>query len=219
MTSKRVTIIVKPSLTAETDAPMTQTLTKQQLLSAFRHKEGKVRAYSQKNHSNRAAVLVPIIEYTNNFRVLFTQKPDFLQHHAGQISFPGGREEPSDASLIETAMREAYEEIGLTASQITLLGSLPTRETFSGPGFLVQPYVALIEPPLRLMLDPNEVAAAFEVPLNFLVDQQNWQHRHGLWQGKRRYYYAIQYEDYFIWGLTAAIIVSLGELLKEVTKK
>ena len=104
-----------------------------------------------------------------------------------------------DASLIETAMREAYEEIGLTASQITLLGSLPTRETFSGPGFLVQPYVALIEPPLRLMLNPNETsAAAFEVPLNFLVDQQNWQHRHGLWQGKRRMFYAIQYRIAFL---------------------
>lgn len=209
---------------------MTQTLTRQNLLSAFRPNDGRTKTGSQKNHPehlnypshpnhpNRAAVLVPIIDYTNNFRVLFTQKPEFLQHHAGQISFPGGREEPSDVSLIETALRETYEEIGLSASQITVLGDLPTRETLSGPGFLVQPYVALIEPPLHLNLDPNEVAASFEVPLNYLLDRQNWQRHHGLWQRKRRYYYVIQYEDYFIWGLTAAIIVSLGKLLKNSNK-
>jgi 8-oxo-dGTP pyrophosphatase MutT (NUDIX family) len=158
-----------------------------------------------------AAVLFPIILRERGNTVLLTQRTAHLKDHAGQISFPGGRVEESDQSSLHTALRETEEEVGLARQYIDPIGYLPEYRT--GTGFRVTPVVALVRPPFDLQIDPFEVAEAFEVPLDFLLDPANHQ-RHSIhYQGVLRHYFAIQYGDYFIWGATAGMIRSLTERL------
>ena len=155
----------------------------------------------------RAAVLIPLIERETGLTVLLTQRTAHLRDHAGQISFPGGRCEESDTSIVNTALREAQEEVGLDPAQVEVLGLLPEYRT--GTGFTIKPVVALVRPPLNLKLDDFEVADAFETPLSFLLDPANRQ-RHSIeHQGGRREYYAMPWEGYYIWGATAGMLVSL----------
>jgi 8-oxo-dGTP pyrophosphatase MutT (NUDIX family) len=157
-----------------------------------------------------ASVLVPLVQ-RDVLTVLLTQRTDHLNDHPGQISFPGGRAEPSDADAIATALREAEEEIGLHARHIDVLGSLPTYTT--GTGFIVTPVVALIEPPFTVAPDPFEVAEIFEVPLAFLMSPANHR-RHGVEvAGVRREFLSMPWESahgeprrYFIWGATAMML-------------
>ncbi|HEX6703546.1 MAG TPA: CoA pyrophosphatase [Albitalea sp.] len=158
-----------------------------------------------------ASVLVPLV-LRDELTVLLTQRTDHLNDHPGQISFPGGRAEPSDADAIATALREAEEEIGLHARHIDVLGSLPTYTT--GTGFIVTPVVALIEPPFTIAPDPFEVAEAFEVPLAFLMSPANHR-RHGVEvAGVRREFLSMPWQSvqgepprrYFIWGATAMML-------------
>lgn len=159
----------------------------------------------------RAAVLLPLIERDSGLTVLLTQRTAHLRDHAGQISFPGGRCEDSDSSVVHTALREAQEEVGLDPEQVEVLGVLPEYRT--GTGFSVMPVVALVRPPLNLKLDDFEVAEAFEAPLSFLLDPANRQ-RHSIeHQGKKREYYAMPWEGYYIWGATAGMLVSLHTYL------
>ena len=118
-----------------------------------------------------AAVLVPIIAHGAGLTVLFTQRTAHLKAHSGQVSFPGGRAEPGDASPEETALRESEEEIGLPRARVEILARLP--EYFTRTGFRVTPVVGLVQPPLNLAPDPHEVEAVFEVPLSFLLDVRN----------------------------------------------
>ena len=158
-----------------------------------------------------AAVLFPIVLRDNEHTVLLTQRTAHLKDHAGQISFPGGRVEAEDLSPIHTALRETEEEIGLARDRIEVLGFLP--EYLTGTGFRVTPVVALVNPPFELALDPFEVAEAFEVPLEFLLDPANHK-RHSLhYRGALRHFFAMPYGDYFIWGATAGMIRSLTERL------
>ena len=158
-----------------------------------------------------AAVLFPIVLRDNEHTVLLTQRTAHLKDHAGQISFPGGRVEAEDLSPIHTALRETEEEIGLARDRIEVLGFLP--EYLTGTGFRVTPVVALVNPPFELALDPFEVAEAFEVPLDFLLDPANHK-RHSLhYRGALRHFFAMPYGDYFIWGATAGMIRSLTERL------
>lgn len=160
-----------------------------------------------------AAVLIPIIMHAEGPTLLFTQRTAHLTDHAGQVSFPGGRTEPSDASAIETALREAEEEIGLPRSEVEVIGSLP--EYFTGTGYRVTPVAGLIQPPATLRADPDEVAEIFEVPLAFLMDGLNHQLRtFDLPDGYRRTFYAMPYERFFIWGATAAMLRNLFHLLR-----
>ncbi len=158
-----------------------------------------------------AAVLFPIVLRDGGHTVLLTQRTAHLRDHAGQISFPGGRVEPEDASPVHTALRETEEEIGLARQRIDVLGFLPEYRT--GTGFRVTPVVALVHPPFELSLDPFEVAEAFEVPLDFLLDTTNHQRQSLHYRGALRSYYAMPYGDYFIWGATAGMIRSLVERL------
>ena len=159
----------------------------------------------------RAAVLVPLVEHDSGLMVLLTQRTAHLRDHAGQISFPGGRCEDSDASTVATALREAQEEVGLDPAQVEVLGLLP--EYYTGTGFSITPVVALVRPPLNLKLDDFEVAEAFEAPLSFLLDPANRQ-RHSIdYEGRRREYYALPWEGYYIWGATAGMLVSLQRFL------
>lgn len=158
-----------------------------------------------------ASVLFPIVLRPSGASVLLTQRTAHLKDHPGQISFPGGRFEPQDGSPAETALREAREEIGLASRHIEILGYLPEYRT--GTGFRVTPVVAAVKPPFDLSPEPGEVAEIFEVPFSFLMDAANHQQHSQHYRGKLRHYYAMPYGEYFIWGATAGIIVTLAKAL------
>ncbi|WP_019676605.1 CoA pyrophosphatase [Arsukibacterium perlucidum] len=163
-------------------------------------------ADSPKSTSQHAAVLVPIVDYGHQLKVLFTQRALHLRHHPGQISFPGGRIEPGESSN-QAALREAQEEIGLARTEVTLLGRLPAQDTTTG--FIIEPWVGLLSPQRSYQLQVSEVAAVFEVPLSHFLPQHN---RHQLsltLRGKTRDLHFMPYQDKFIWGATAAIMHQL----------
>jgi len=160
-----------------------------------------------------AAVLVPLVAHAGALTVLLTRRTDHLHHHPGQISFPGGRVESHDLSAVMTALRETEEEIGLEPDRVELLGELP--DYFTGTGFRVTPVVGLVHPPFELKLDAFEVAEAFEVPFSFLLDPANHQRHRREYEGRMREYYAMPYGEYFIWGATAGILVSLYRFLQQ----
>lgn len=157
-----------------------------------------------------AAVLFPIVLHPMP-TVLLTQRTAHLRDHPGQISFPGGRVEPEDMTPGETALREAAEEIGLPRTQVEIVGFLPEYRT--GTGFRVTPVVGFVRPPVLPVPDPFEVAEVFEVPLTFLLDATNHQRQSMHYRGRQREFYAMPYEDRFIWGATAGMIRSLYERL------
>ena len=159
-----------------------------------------------------AAVLVPLVNRAGRLQVLLTQRTPHLDDHAGQISFPGGRVEASDASREETALRETEEETGLARGAITVLGRLPVYEIPSG--FRITPVVGWVEPPFALKPDPFEVAAAFEAPLEHFLEIANYQRRQFHFRGRHRHYMAVPYEGRYIWGATAAMLYSLARLLR-----
>lgn len=158
-----------------------------------------------------ASVLFPIVLRTTGPSVLLTQRNAQLKDHPGQISFPGGRVEPEDASPAHTALREAEEEIGLARDRVEILGYLPEYRTVTG--FRVTPVVAFVTPPFTLCPEPGEVESVFEVPLAFLMDSANHQHHSVVYRGKPRQYVAMPYGDRFIWGATAGIILTLSRAL------
>jgi 8-oxo-dGTP pyrophosphatase MutT (NUDIX family) len=164
-----------------------------------------------------AAVLVPIITHPSGLTVLFTQRTAHLKAHSGQVSFPGGRAEPGDASPEETALRESEEEIGLPRARVEVVANLP--EYFTRTGFRVTPVVGLIAPPLELVPDPREVDAVFEVPLAFLLDARNHKRRTREFQGRTVGYYEMPYTtnegERYIWGATAGMIVNLYRVLAD----
>lgn len=157
-----------------------------------------------------AAVLVPIIA-RRELTVLFTQRPQTMPTHAGQISFPGGKVEQDDADHAAAALREAEEEIGLKQRYIEALGFLDTYRT--GTGFNVAPLVAIVQPDFTLQLDEREVDEAFEVPLAFLMDEANHQKHTRPWQGRERHFYAMPYGERYIWGATAGMLKNMHQRL------
>ena len=158
-----------------------------------------------------AAVLIPIIERESGPTVLLTLRTAHLRDHAGQVSFPGGRRDPGDATPVDTALREAREEVGIEFAQVEVLGCLPDYVT--GTGFCVTPVVGLVRPPLNLRLDDFEVADVFEPPLEFLLDAANHQRHRIEVRGALREYWAVPWKDYYIWGATAGMLVSLQRFL------
>jgi 8-oxo-dGTP pyrophosphatase MutT (NUDIX family) len=158
-----------------------------------------------------AAVLVPLVDHPTGMTVLLTQRTAHLADHAGQISFPGGRIEPSDEHPVGAALREAEEEVGLPASCVDIVGRLDTYVT--GTGFEIVPVVAIVRVPFPLHPDPFEVAEVFEVPLAFLIDPSNLQRGSREWQGTTRSFFALPYENRYIWGATAGMLVNLAEVL------
>jgi len=161
--------------------------------------------------ARRAAVLAPIVARPDGLTMLLTQRAANLRAHSGQVAFPGGKIEPGETAL-ETALREAHEEIGLEARFVEPLGWLDPYLT--GTGFRIAPLVALVEPGFALTLNPDEVEAAFETPLAFLMDEANHAIHEREWAGKMRSFYAMPYHDRYIWGATAGMLRNLWERLE-----
>jgi 8-oxo-dGTP pyrophosphatase MutT (NUDIX family) len=157
-----------------------------------------------------AAVLVPIVARVTPM-VLLTQRTAHLKDHAGQISFPGGKIDPSDGSPMAAALREAEEEIGLAAGVIEPIGYLDLYLTTFG--FRIVPLVARVAPDFSLTLNRNEVDDAFEVPLDFLMTPDNHQRHSRDWNGLTRHFYAMPFGERYIWGATAGILRNLYERL------
>ncbi|MEA2987154.1 MAG: hypothetical protein QOD94_3408 [Alphaproteobacteria bacterium] len=155
-----------------------------------------------------AAVLVPVVDRAEP-TVLLTQRAAHLPQHPGQISFPGGKIEPTDETPLAAALREAEEEVGLDMRFVDPIGYLDLYMTTQG--YRIVPSVARILPDYRLTLNPSEVDEAFEVPLQFLMEPANHQKHSRDWEGITRYYFAIPFEQRQIWGVTAGILRNLYE--------
>ena len=154
-----------------------------------------------------AAVLIPLIERQSGWRVILTKRASHLKHHAGQVSFPGGKVEAGE-TVEAAALREAEEEIGLPTSAVQMIGSLNVHETVTN--FTVTPFVGLASD-FRPVIDAGEVEEVFEVPLDFLMAAKNMSIQGRNWQGHRRQYYTIPYGPYYIWGATARMIKVLAD--------
>ncbi|MDR3461300.1 MAG: CoA pyrophosphatase [Beijerinckiaceae bacterium] len=161
--------------------------------------------------SRIAAVLIGLVERGDALHVLLTKRAGALRVHSGQIAFPGGKMDASDASPAATALREAEEEIGIPAGRIHVLGYLPPYLT--GSGFRVVPVLARIDTPFEPVLNPGEVDELFEVPFAFLMNEANHELRQREWKGKPRHFYAMPYGERQIWGITAGILRALYERL------
>jgi len=155
-----------------------------------------------------AAVLVPLIK-GRPWSILFTRRAESMSTHAGQISFPGGRVDPEDRDHVHTALRETEEEIGVSADQIEIAGFLDTYETRTG--YKITPVVGLIQPGFQLNINTHEVADVFEVPLMHALDDRNYEQHSLEWEGKLRFFYALSYQNHYIWGATAGMLKSLHD--------
>lgn len=161
-----------------------------------------------------AAVLVGLVRRDDGVRVLLTRRTDGLRHHAGQVSFPGGRIEPDDADAVAAALREVFEEIGVPHAQLAPVGLLDPLVTITG--FRVVPVVAWVDPAYVAVPDPGEVAEVFEVPLAFLMDPaQLGAHsiEHG---GRTRRVLEFRHRPQRIWGVSASILLNLRQRLEAV---
>lgn len=159
-----------------------------------------------------AAVLLPIIERPSGLTVLFTVRAVGLRHHAGQVSFPGGRLDPCDLGPREAALRESAEEIGLSAELVEVAGYLPNYLTITG--FSVTPVVGFVRPEFEPRPDAKEVSEAFEVPLEAVLEPANMRLRHKRLLGVKLPYFEMPWEEHRIWGATAAMLVTFREILQ-----
>ena len=158
-----------------------------------------------------SAVLIPIVERREGLTVLLTERAAHLKHHPGQISFPGGQMERGDRDLQETALRETREEIGVGPEHVAVAGYLAPLPTVSG--YVVTPVVGLVTADIGLCIDEREVAEAFEVPLDFLLDSANQEHSLRRYEGIDIPVITYYYQARKIWGATAAMIAMLQRQL------
>lgn len=157
-----------------------------------------------------AAVLVPIVERNDGLKVILTKRSNNLKQHPGQISFPGGKSEKIDKSLVATALRETKEEIGISEKNVEILGQLPKHVTITG--FKITPFIGRIRMGFSTEIQTSEVSEIFEVPLSYLSNPKNFRVESVKWKGKKRFFYSIPYGPYYIWGATARILKNLADL-------
>ena len=156
-----------------------------------------------------AGVLVPIHCAEDGARLYLTKRSSALKHHPGQIAFPGGKQDAEDTDISATALREAFEEIGLDSANVELLGQMPPHETVTG--FIVTPVVARVVNPFTPTPEKGEVDEVFTVPLSHVLEPANYVVQGRRWRGSRRHYYTVPFGPYYIWGATARILRAMAD--------
>lgn len=151
-----------------------------------------------------AAVLIGLIERDGIVNVILTQRAKALNNHSGQVAFPGGRIDEEDASPESAALREAWEEIGLDINEVEIMGRLPDYHT--GSGYRVAPVIGFVREGADFEINPDEVDYMFEVPLSFLMNENNHIITSKVWGETKRYFYEMPYDGHYIWGVTAGMI-------------
>jgi len=173
---------------------------KQQIAKILRHhKKKKITG----ENLRASAVLIPLFYNQGQYHVLLTERSEEVNFHKGQVCFPGGTREPSDSSLLQTALREAEEEIGLRAQDVEILGEFDDSVTLTS-NYVISPFVAFIPHPYPFQADGREIREIFSVPLSFLMDEANF----------RQDSYEYEYDGHIIWGATAGILKQFMDLLK-----
>jgi 8-oxo-dGTP pyrophosphatase MutT (NUDIX family) len=160
-----------------------------------------------------AAVLIALVDRADGLTVLLTQRASQLARHAAQVSFPGGRLEPSDPDIASAALREAHEEIGLDPARVQVVGYLPDHMVISG--FRVTPVLSLVTPPISLTPNPEEVAEVFEVPVSHFFDAANHKARLRRVGDEDMLLYDIPWQGQNIWGATAGMLLTLVRMVQE----
>jgi 8-oxo-dGTP pyrophosphatase MutT (NUDIX family) len=167
-------------------------------------------SFQRKTHENSglisAAVLIPIFEREGRLHVVLTKRTNGVKHHKGQISFPGGAKDSGDVTIIDAALREAEEEIGLSKDTVELLGVYNDFVTPSG--FCITPVVAFLPSMTAFSLNTSEVSEVFDVPLSFFLDNRNEHVKFPVLNGIKKPVYYYYYGEHEIWGATASLVRS-----------
>jgi 8-oxo-dGTP pyrophosphatase MutT (NUDIX family) len=164
-----------------------------------------------------AAVLIPIFSKDEEYRILFTQRSDRVPHHKGQISFPGGARSKTDTTLLHTALRESWEEIGLEAKDAEIVGELDDTPTTTS-GFNISPFVAFIPYPYKFTLSPYEIEEIFSISISALLHKASRQEERYTFGSQTFVNYSYEYEGRVIWGATARIVEQLLEIWQSVCR-
>jgi len=167
---------------------------------------------SQPKHLTQSAVLIALVEQQGELKVLLTKRASHLKHHSGQICFPGGKVEQSDANFTETALREAQEEIGIESNALTVLGQLNPYQTITG--FSITPIVAFLQNDTAYQIDKNEVDEIFHVPFQHFLSNEKHHIVEIVSKTGNHQVHFMPYRDYNIWGATAAILKDLSKLIE-----
>lgn len=152
----------------------------------------------------KASVLIGFVERQDGLNVIFTKRARHLKHHPGQVSFPGGKYEPDDVDLSDTALRETFEEVGIARDKVTIFGQMPELVTVSQ--FTVTPFLAFVDANYQTQIDANEVDEVFEVPANVLLDRTQLHSQKFRINNFSHRVFGMSYQQHFIWGMTAQII-------------
>ena len=167
----------------------------------------------QKFNFLEASVLIPILTFKKDLEILLTKRSNNLKNHPGQIAFPGGKKDQIDSSPIETALRETQEEVGLNPKNVEIIASLPSHKTATG--FVIKPYLGLINQPFSEILRQGEVDEIFTVPYEYILNEKNFSIQTREWNGSQRSYYVVPYGPYYVWGATARILLNLSRALSQ----